>query len=134
MSTKFGFSYRGDWRWVQGAFWVHLPVGGSPGEFFPPAPTEIPHRGYSVLNVEFDAYELQFCSRAHLDHYIEVLSQKPLPSSRRLSILGGTGWGPNQHWLSRLPAELKESKKRARLVAALIAARDYAAKHAPTNV
>lgn len=133
MSAKFEFTFRGDWRWVHGAYWVHLPIANAPGEFSPPAPPEIPHKGFSVLTVAFDTYELQFCSLAHLDHYIDVLSRKPLPTSRMLSRLSGTGWGPNQHWLSRLPAELKAPKNRARLVEALVAGRNFAVAHAPNN-
>ncbi|WP_139232867.1 hypothetical protein [Duganella sp. CF458] len=133
MSAKFSFIFRGNWRWVHGALWVHLPVANAPGEFFPPAPPETSHKGFAVLNVAFDEYEFQFCSRAHIDHYIDVLSRKPLPTSRALSRLCGKDWGPNQHWLSRLPAKLKAPKNRARLVEVLIAARKFADEHAPNN-
>jgi hypothetical protein len=73
----------------------------------------------------FEEHELLFCSTAPLDHYIDVLSRSRLPTSRQLSIASGVATGPNQHWLSRLPAALKSPRKRPSLVKALVQARDF---------
>ena len=119
MATTYCFTYEEDWRLAPLAFWVHVPVPGSATLSEPPVPDPIPHKGYRVLRVQFESHELQFSARAQLEHFIEVLSSKPLPTSRQLSSRRGLPVGPNGHWLSRLPAELKSPRKRARLVHAL---------------
>jgi hypothetical protein len=101
------------------AFWVHVPVKGSVTRFEPQAPEPVLHKGFVFLRVEFDAHELVFSSPAQLDHFIDVLATKPLPTSRQLSSRRGMPVGPNGHWLSRLPAELKSPRKRDKLVQAL---------------
>lgn len=133
MNGKFHFTYASDWRDVPGAFWVHRPIEGKPDRFDPPAPLAVPHKGFPVLSVEFEKYELLFCSAAQLEHYIEVLSQNALPTSRQLSVASGLKTGPNQHWLSRLPGELKSPKNRQSLVKTLGAAKVFAAENAPNQ-
>lgn len=114
MTPVFHFSFGSHWQHAPLAHWVHVPDGV--GGFAPPAPPAIPHRGYALLHVGFGAHELVFSSPAQLDHCIEVLARKPLPTTRQLSALRGSGAGPNGHWLSRLPATLKAPRQRARLV------------------
>lgn len=132
MSSNFHFIFASDWRDAPGAFWVHRPVEGTPETFAPPAPQSVPHKGYPVLHVEFERWDLIFSSMAQLDHYIDVLSQTILPTSRQLSEASGLTTGPNQHWLSRMPGELKSPGKRSALVKALSAARVFAADNAPS--
>lgn len=119
MKLAFRFTYEKDWRTASMAFWVHVSVPGTTGLCDPPAPVAVPHLGYAFLRVEFESHELQFSALAQLDHFIEVLSRKPLPTSRQLSSRRGLPVGPNGHWLSRLPAELKSPRKRGKLVQAL---------------
>jgi hypothetical protein len=133
MGSKFHFTFEADWRSAPGAFWVHVPVEGKQGSFAPSAPLAVPHKGYAMLHVEFNAHELVFSSLAQLEHYIEVLSKTPLPTSRQLSLASGVKTGPNQHWLSRLPASLKSPKSRPSLVKALVEAKKFAATGAPNN-
>jgi hypothetical protein len=133
MNRQFYFSFAPDWQFAHGAYWVHHPVLDLPGAFVPPAPIEVPHKGYAILHVEFESYELVFSSRAQVDHYIEILSKKLLPTTRQLSAVRATGAGPNQHWLSRLPCAIKAPKKRSQLVSTLLAAREFAATSAPSN-
>lgn len=133
MNGKFHFTFESDWRHVPSAFWVHRPVEGKPDTFTPPAPLAIPHKGYPVLHVEFEDCELLFSSTAQLEHYIDVLSRTALPTSRHISKASGLKTGPNQHWLSRLPGELKSPKKRQSLVKALSAAKVFAANNAPNT-
>ena len=132
MAGKYSIGYVQDWRQIPGAIWVHgasredaLPLPANP----PPA---VLHKGYPVLHVEFDKHELQFCSAAQLAHYIEVLSRPRLPTSRQLSESSGVATGPNQHWLSRLPAALKSPRKRAALVKALVQAHAFIAADPPS--
>jgi hypothetical protein len=131
MNRQFHFSFVSDWKVAPGANWVHLPVPGVPGVFMPPAPVEVPHEGYAILHVEFGTYDLVFSSRAQIDHYIDVLSKKLLPTTRQLSAVRATGAGPNQHWLSRLPGSMKAPKTRSLLVGTLLAACDFSAMSTP---
>lgn len=133
MSSKFHFTYASDWRNAPGAFWVHRPVEEKPDTYAPPAPLPVPHKGFPVLHVQFEKYELLFSSMAQLEHYIEILSQAALPTSRRLAEATGLRSGPNQHWLSRLPGELKSPKNRQPLVKVLGAAKLFAAANSPNQ-
>jgi hypothetical protein len=114
---------RRDWKDAPMAFWVHREI--PPDEwrgaaaYNPPAPKSRGRSGYPFLVVAFGPHTLEFSSQAQLTHFIEVLSKKPLPTTRALSKLRGTSTGPNSHWLSRLPAVLKGAKGRGQLVAAL---------------
>ncbi|WP_154668260.1 hypothetical protein [Pseudoduganella violaceinigra] len=116
MKASYYFTFEEDWRRAPVAFWVHVPVPGTEKDCSPPAPEAIPHKGYLFLHIEFESYELQFSSPAQLDHFIEVLASKPLPTSHQLSLRRGLPVGPNSHWLSRLPAALKAPRKREKLV------------------
>lgn len=119
MSVEYHFAFEPHWWHAPLAFWVHVPVDAATGHFEPPAPSAIAHKGFAVLHVSFDRHELVFSSPEQLDHFIEVLAKKPLPTSRQLSARRGAAMGPNGHWLSRLPAALKTPRVRARLVQAL---------------
>ncbi len=108
---KHWFDFAEDWRSAPMAYWVHVPRDGmhwrdEAAVFDPPAPPGMP-RGYPVLCIELRDALLWFSSPAQLQAFIETLSMKPLPSSRRLSGQRGSGHGPNSHWLSRLPAWMK---------------------------
>lgn len=129
MSSAFRFTYEKDWRTAPVAFWVHVPVPGSDVLCDPPVPPAIPHKGYAVLRVEFERHELQFSAPAQLDHFIEVISTKPLPTSKQLASRRGLAVGPNGHWLSRLPAELKLPRKREKLVQFLQSVRAKVVDH-----
>ena len=133
MYTNFQFSYVDNWLIAPGAFWVHTPISDKPGTFEPPAPTEIPHKGYALLHVEFQSSTLVFSSGAQLEHYIAILALKLLPTTRQLSVQRNTQAGPNGHWLSRLPGDLKAPKMRAELVRTLRAALEFASLNAPSG-
>jgi len=124
MTPHFHFTLEPDWRTAPLAFWVHVPVAGSDTEFVPSAPVEVLHKGFMVLHVDAADVDLQFSSLAQLDHFIEVMVAKPLPTSRQLSRKRELSVGPNGHWLSRLPARLKAPKQRAKLVSKLQAVRE----------
>ena len=115
------------------AYWVHVQSGEEPWyratEFNPPAPEMDSKLGYPVLCVESCGMIFRFTSREQLDICIKTLCTKPLPSSRRLSMLRG-GAGPNGHWLSRLPASVKSPKGRQQAIADLT---EVANKLAPNN-
>lgn len=111
------------WRCCPMAFWVRSAVKGTgwyvAEEYASPAPSPVPHRGYAIYCVEIGRHVLRFSSVQQLAHCIEVLGSNPMPTPSRLSQLRGTSKGPNSHWLSRLPVELKSPRKRPRVADAL---------------
>lgn len=115
MKPPYRFTFEVSWCGFPMAFWVHTRDEVS-GEWTPPVPKEVPHRGYPVLRVEWGQHELQFSAPGQLAHFIEVLSTKPLPTSRTLSARRSASVGPNGHWLSRLPSDLKSPRTREKLV------------------
>lgn len=133
MHGKFAFSYQDRWDAAPGAPWAHRPDPEHPGAFTPPAPHPVPHKGYWWLHVTFGEHVLLFSSAAQLAHYIDVLSQPAMPTTRALSAASGRLNGPNQHWLSRLPGALKSPRTRQRLVKVLIEADAFARAQAPNN-
>lgn len=104
--------YVDNWYQAPMAPWVHRRVEGG---YDPPAPAREP-RGYPLYCVRTCGFVFQFSSRAQLEHAIEVLGSKLMPTTLELSRRMGPGWGPNQHWLSRLPGDLKGWKTRRRVV------------------
>ena len=117
---KFWTEYTADWRSEPMAYWVHIPQDQtnwqSATDFIPVAPKPEGKKGFPVLCVEVADMIFRFSSRAQIEECIRVLSKKPLPSSKRLSALRGTEVGPNSHWLSRLPANVKSAKGRSAVV------------------
>ena len=117
--------YTEDRRFSPISYWVHHGVGeeetaySNCTKFDPPFPNKDPIMGYPYLLVQVLGFELEFSSSLELDHCIEVLSQKNMATTNQLSNIRGTGAGPNTHWLSRLPSELKSWVKREKIVAAL---------------
>jgi hypothetical protein len=118
MTPPYRFTFEGNWCSFPMAFWVHTRAEGS-DEWTPPIPKIVPHKGYPVLRVDWGHHELQFSAPGQLAHFIEVLSTKPLPTTRILSARRNAPVGPNGHWLSRLPSELKSPRTRKKLVDAM---------------
>lgn len=120
MSLNYWFEYIADWRQAPMAYWVHIEQGGKhwlvADTFDPPPPRLISGKGYPVLCVEVRDVVLYFSSPAQLRVFVETMSMKPLPSTRRLSALRGTGHGPNSHWLSRLPVWMKQAGFRGKVL------------------
>lgn len=82
------------------------------------------HKGYLVLCVESNRFTFRFSSPEQLADCMRVLAMNPLPTTRRLSALYGSGHGPNSHWLSRLPASVKNPKARKAALTALRVAQE----------
>lgn len=107
------------------SYWVHCGVNEDDIsylnciEFNPPFPKKDPLRGFPFLLVEVSGFQFEFASSLELAHCIEVLEQKNLPTTTSLSNDRGTGYGPNNHWLSRLPGKLKSWSKREKVLSAL---------------
>lgn len=116
---KFWITYSDSWKSSPLAFWVHVPISGEfydeTAEFQPEAPKK-KLEGYAIYNFELDGFTFEFSSKEQILHFIEVLSQKVMPTSKQLSAKRGPKLGPNRHWLSRLPAKTKSYKYREKLV------------------
>lgn len=124
MHLRIHFTLEPNWRTAPLAFWVHVPVAGTATAYMPAAPIAAPHKGFVFLHVDAMGVDLQFSSLAQLDHFIDVMATRPLPTSLQLSRKRGAPVGPNGHWLSRLPAKLKTTKARAKLVGRLRTVRE----------
>ncbi|GEM_PF-6387042 len=92
-------------------FWVHRLDGDA-------APS-LPARradGYPKLLAEIDGFTFEFSSLHELHHLIDVFETKILPQTRYpephpVNDQGGKGFA-NRHWISRLPAKVKNIKYR----------------------
>ena len=102
------------------SFWVHHhldhEIWADATRFEPPLPRAIVGKGFPRLVIDAFGTELQFSSHEEAEHCHHVLSQKNLPTSRQLTLQRQTSLGPNSHWLSRLPPELKPWRKREKLL------------------
>lgn len=113
-------------------YWVHREADGSPwyqAEMFdPPRQRPVPGRGYPVFNMEHNGVIWEFASLAEIDACLETLGSKLMPRTIDLAKERGGEFGPNSHWLSRLPAKAKPWKYREGFVRALLKAREAFAK------
>ncbi|MBI3407517.1 MAG: hypothetical protein HY040_04075 [Planctomycetes bacterium] len=109
-------------QWVAGSmsYWVHREADGRPWHeakiFDPPLPRPVPCKGYPCYHVEVNGVIFHFSSPQEIATCLEVLSLKLLPTTIRLAKQRGTGIGPNQHWLSRLPPKAKPWRYRQKAV------------------
>ena len=96
--------------------WVHKGVDAMYWKatvFDPPMPKPVHGKGYPVWFIDHRGRSLAFASPQEIEHVIDVLSRKILPSSREL---GQPHLAVNSHWLSRLHASFKPWKVRQELV------------------
>lgn len=99
--------------------WVHrpvgdteFPIGSAPDQVFdPPLPKPVGGKGWPKLFLHIDGVELQFSSTAEIHHFIEIMSQNPMPNIRKMY-----GSSHNRHWLSRLPKKAKSQKHRTKTI------------------
>jgi len=106
------------------SFWVHRaedPARDADGwiraeRHVPPMPGPAGGRGFPNLHVSVGTRELHFASSDEVRHVIDVLSRNPLPDTRSLARARHAVAGPNRHWLSRFPTELRPRARREKLV------------------
>ena len=60
--------------------------------------------------------ELHFASVAEVEHFLEIIKLKNMPTTTQLSRKRTESYGPNNHWLSRLPSHLKSWTKREKII------------------
>jgi hypothetical protein len=127
--------YSDTYRMAPMSFWVHVePAGnawhwnGVPSnprtDYEPPLPCPVAGKGYPIYFVEVDRCTFQFASIAELDELVRVFSERVMPTSRRLSHERRANFGPNGHWLSRLPSTAKSWKYRQKAVEVIQEARE----------
>ena len=117
---KWRIEYRPKFTETPLSFWVHKhldhEVWRHANKFDPDLPRAIPGKGYPVLIVNAMGIELEFSSVAEVEHFLSVLSQKNMPTAQQLSLRRTAKYGPNSHWLSRLPSCIMPWTKRARII------------------
>lgn len=69
-----------------------------------------------MLIVNAFEVELAFASVPEVEHFLAVISQKNMPTTQQLSMRRTNKYGPNRHWLSRLPSGIKPWSKRERII------------------
>ena len=111
--------------------WVHSPVDSpvwrEATRYEPPMPENVPGRGFTRYLLEYRGEEFVFSSVPEIDHVIEVLSLRNLPTTTALSRKSPWMRGyKHLHWLTRWPARLKNRKDRAEIVRLLKLLREHA--------
>lgn len=123
--SKWNFKYQKTRKFTPLSYWVHKGVNEQENgwtwckDFTPSFPKRHPVKGYPYLTVTVHATVLEFASMKELDHFVDVLSRKNLPTTIFLSKQRGSSAGPNRHWLSRLPSKLKPWSKREKIISVL---------------
>ena len=117
---KWRIEYRPNYTETPLSFWVHKHVDHEiwsyAKAFEPPLTKAIPCKGYPLLIVNAFGIELEFASVAEVEHFLAVISEKNMPTTQQLSRQRTDNYGPNRHWLSRLPSCLKPWSKRERII------------------
>lgn len=115
---KHWITYSNTWKDSPLAYWVHIP---EEGEFYDEGRSYLPKapnkevEGFPIHNFECDGFIFEFSSSAQIEHFLDVISKKVMPTSIELSKKRKSSLGPNRHWLSRLPGKTKSFKFRKKL-------------------
>lgn len=114
------FEYSDSFRESLVTYWAHRPLSGGvwnvAGSHSPELPSAIPGKGFCRCLIEYESNVLEFASVHEIEHVVEVLELRLLPTTVRLSKLVSGTSGPSAHWLSRIPLKSKSFKNRQRLV------------------
>lgn len=117
---KWRIEYKKEYTPSPLSFWVHRhldnDVWSQATAYDPGLPKAIPSKGFPVLIVDALGVELQFSSIEEVDHFLEVIGRKTMPTPSQLSKKRHAAAGPNRHWLSRLPAKLRPWRKREKII------------------
>ncbi len=117
---KWRIEYNPEYTETPLSFWVHKHLDHEvwiyANEFEPALPKAIACKGYPMLIVSMLGVELKFASVAEVEHFLTVISQKNMPTTQHLTRKRSSHFGPNRHWLSRLPSAIKPWTKRGRII------------------
>jgi hypothetical protein len=119
-------------RWKSGpmSYWVHIPIDGKPWHAASePLPKPVAGCGYPTYYVEINGFTFEFASLQEFRVLVNTFSKKLLPSNLRLSIERGTGYGPSNHWLNRIPKGVTSWRTRQKALKYLrVALKDFEAQ------
>ena len=117
---KWRIEYSAEYKPSPLSFWVHKHLDNDvwrlASKFEPGLPKAIPLKGFPVLWVDAFGVPLWFSSIEEVEHFLEVIGVKNMPTPLHLTKKRNARYGPNGHWLSRLPAQLKPWSKREKLI------------------
>ena len=117
---KWRIEYFEEYRPSPLSFWVHRHLDNElwslASKFDPGLPKAIPLKGFAVLFVDAFGTELRFSSIEEVEYFLEVISQKNMPTALQLTKQRNARYGPNGHWLSRRPSKLKSWSKRQKMI------------------
>jgi hypothetical protein len=117
---KWRIEYNSNYIETPLSFWVHKHLDHEvwcyAQAFEPVLPKAIPCKGFPMLIVDALGVELEFASVAEVEHFLSVISQKNMPTTQQLSRQRTNNYGPNRHWLSRLPSSIKPWSKREQII------------------
>ena len=104
------------------SWWVHQAINNKKTEwrhsenYEPPFPKPVVLKGFPYLIVSVGNFDLEFASSYEVEHCINILSQKNLPSTKSMVCPNFTTYKGYNHWLASFPAYLKSWKLRQKTV------------------
>lgn len=106
------------------SIWVHRPVGSNiwleANEYNPPLPIKGINNLFSIFKIEHKGVEFSFSSLEEIEHCIEVLAKKILPTTNELANNSWLKGYQHLHWLTKWPSDLKSFKDRQKIVNLLV--------------
>jgi len=102
------------------SFWVHKPldaeVWSDAVEFEPPMSSKVIDKGFPEFKIEHKRHILVFSSLDEIEHCINVLSKKVLPTTNELANSSWMEGYQHLHWLTKWPGDIKSYKDRIAIV------------------
>lgn len=115
------------------SFWVHKAIDSDIWDkatrYDPPMPAPVPGMGYPKYQIEYRGHALDFFSKEEINHCIEVLSKKVLPTTQALARKSGYPDYQHLHWLTRWPGDIKSWKSRQEIIGLLAQLVEKATSH-----
>ncbi|WCE31553.1 hypothetical protein [Vibrio sp. SCSIO 43137] len=121
--SKWRIEYHKEFTETPLSYWVHKEQDSdnwwSATQFEPPLPAPVINKGYPRLCINLFGVRVVFSSVNEVEHFLSVISQKNMPTTTQLSRARNSNYGPNGHWLSRLPAKLKPWSRRKKMTSVI---------------
>jgi len=118
--SKYSIVYNKEYHSSPMSFWVHHDIDSNVWEYAskykPELPKPIFSKGFPMLVIDALGHELRFSSIQEIEHFLEVVKQKNMPTSSQLASKRPMSIGLNSHWLSRLPVKLKPWRNRKKYI------------------
>ncbi len=118
--SKFWIEYSDQYKPSPLSSWVHAPVDHEQWlyatEYDPPLPKQVSGKGYAIYKIEVRGWVLEFSSKEEIEHCIDILSNRNLPTTNQLANKSWCKGYQHKHWLTKLPGALKTVKNRMQIV------------------